>query len=341
MFNINKSYNTKNKFLKNIALGSFLFFAGTFSQLEAGLIHTRAGQGDAEAVAELLDNDIASIDEKDDSGNAPLHFAGTPAVIDLLCDRGADPNITNPWGDTPLHIAIRALLETKGYGQQLLQRLLSRIQQLLLRGTNKDQTNRAGHSPVSIVNQAIQTRLFYDGQVTRQISNDAHSAYTEVQKLFSQVRAKSLYDAVMDNDIAEVHWLLQAGADPNGIDKYGYLPLQCAKTMEMIDLLRRNGADINRPNQWGDPTLRTAVSVPHPDLEYIKQLLLRGADKNTKDGRGRTSVEAVQIAIEYGIVFNSRFNSLLIDDEARITYAKVLVLFLLPQNLWPRVNFDN
>ncbi|MDR2372387.1 MAG: ankyrin repeat domain-containing protein [Puniceicoccales bacterium] len=339
---MNKNYNIKNKFLKNIALGGFLFggFAGTFPQLQvAASIHSKASQGDVPWVRQLLNGGVDP-NKKDNSGQTPLHFANTPEVIDLLYSQGANPNATDNLGNTPLHTKVRALLETE-YRKEKMQSLLSCIERLLQKGANKNKRNHAGYSPESTVGQALLTGFYQN----RSINKDVREAYTEAQRLFSQFRAKSLHEVVADDDIEEARRLLdEEGADPNGIDQYGDTPLHWAQTPEIIRLLLDSGANIDHPNRSGDTPLRIAVADRHPKLECIKELLRQGANKDIKyarDGRNKTPIEAIRIAIESGIVEDCSSGSIDIDDDARLKYAKVLPLFFLPQHLWPRLNFDN
>jgi ankyrin repeat protein len=155
---------------------------------------------------------------------------------------------------------------------------------------------------------------------------------------FPQLQADPIHDAVKTNDIIEVRQLLSNGANPNKIDTYGYTPLYYTANPEMFDLLISAGADINQPNGWGNTLLRCAVSSLWPDREYIKFLLQKGANKDIKDRRNKTPVEALLDAIEHGIVYNSQFSSLEISDKSRLAYAEILPLFLLPQHLWPKRN---
>jgi hypothetical protein len=94
------------------------------------------------------------------------------------------------------------------------------------------------------------------------------------------------------------------------------------------------------PNAWGDTTLRRAVSTHYPNLAHIKQLLQKGAKTDIKDKKGKTSAEAVQEAIEWGVVRNGHFIiSTELCDDARLAYAEALKLFFLPQHLWPKRSF--
>ncbi|MDR0740325.1 MAG: ankyrin repeat domain-containing protein [Puniceicoccales bacterium] len=334
---MNKNYNIKNKFLKNIALGGFLFsgFAGTSSQLQADLIHVKAAKGNIADVQRLLGEGVDP-NKKDINGNTPLHFAGTPDVIDLLCSQRANPNATNKSGDAPLHTKVRALLETKiQYKKEKMQSLLSCIKQLLQKGANKNKRNHAGYSPESTVEQALLTGVFYDGSIRRNISRDAREAYTEAQRLFSQFQAKSLHDVVADDDMEEVLRLLdEEGANPNGIhDRFGCAPLHIVQTPEMVEVLCGKGANINGLDQWGNTPLLCALSFGSPNLKLIEKLLKKGARIDILNQQGQTPVSLVQQAIDKHIVFDSRpgSTSISLNKDEHKTYIKVKQL-LFSQN---------
>jgi ankyrin repeat protein len=316
---MNKSYNTKNKFLKNIMFGSFLLgsFAGTFSQLQADPIHSLASKGNIPEVQRLL-NEGADPNAPTGNGLTPLHYAGDPAMIDLLYANGADPNRLDNSGNTPLHAAVNS-------GN------LARIRRLLEIGANKDQRNSTGHSPASIIEQII----------SKTTNENTRQTCIAARKLFSQVRPKSLHEAVADDDTAIVLGLLAAGADPNEENRFGYTPLQCAETPEIIGLLCSKGADANKPNQWGNTLLHDLVCAYDPDLEFIKQLVLNGAKPDIRNKKGDTPLSMVQRAIAVGIVADGRpgATSASISDDARLKYVKVLALLLLPPRLWSRLDF--
>ena len=70
----------------------------------------------------------------------PLHNAawgGHKDVVELLIDRGADPNIANKYGQTPLHGAV-----SKGHKDV--------VQLLLDRGADPHNINVAGETPHTI-----------------------------------------------------------------------------------------------------------------------------------------------------------------------------------------------
>jgi ankyrin repeat protein len=148
---------------------------------------------------------------------------------------------------------------------------------------------------------------------------------------FSRLQAGPLHKAVINNSMTEVFQLLDAGANPNAMDQFGYTPLHIANTSEIVDLLCNAGANINGSDRWGNTPLREAISAYYPNIEVIKALLRQGADKDIPDARGKTSIEAVRDATELGIIQGSRYATLLrINNAARSAYAEVLELFSSP-----------
>jgi ankyrin repeat protein len=61
-------------------------------------------------IAELLIAEDANVNEKDDNGSTPLHFAavnGPKVIVELLIAEGADVNAKDERGKTPLDLAIQ------------------------------------------------------------------------------------------------------------------------------------------------------------------------------------------------------------------------------------------
>ena len=68
--------------------------------------------GDAETATRLLDEDPALLDALDENGWTPLHVAvlsNRPDMVQLLVQKGIDPNVADANGETPL-----AVLENSG-----------------------------------------------------------------------------------------------------------------------------------------------------------------------------------------------------------------------------------
>jgi Ankyrin repeats (3 copies) len=69
-----------------------------------------ADSGDLPGLRAVLDEKV-SIDSRDSSGRTALLLAvlsGRDAVVTALLERGADPNLSDAYGETPLHAAIAA-----------------------------------------------------------------------------------------------------------------------------------------------------------------------------------------------------------------------------------------
>lgn len=81
-----------------------------------------------------------------------------------------------------------------------------------------------------------------------------------------------------------VEKLLQAGADPDGLVRYKdslVTPLHVTDDPAMIALLKRYGANLNKPNEQGRSPL--AQAVVDKQYEKVKALINAGADVNSMD----------------------------------------------------------
>ncbi|XP_065513011.1 cyclin-dependent kinase 4 inhibitor B-like [Caloenas nicobarica] len=101
-----------------------------------------------------------------------------------------------------------------------------------------------------------------------------------------------LCSAAARGDREEVRKLLDAGADPNGINSFGRTPLQVMMlgSPRVAELLLQRGADPNRP----DP--RTGCFPAHDAaragfLETLAALHRAGARLDLPDGRGRLPLD--------------------------------------------------
>ena len=89
-------------------------------------------------MVQLLLDKGADPNETDEDGNSPLHMAfkeGKSDTVRVLLERGADPNKPNEDGNTPLHKAAR-------YGNK------EAAQLLLNRGADPHKTNKSGRTPL-------------------------------------------------------------------------------------------------------------------------------------------------------------------------------------------------
>ena len=112
-------------------------------------------------------------------------------------------------------------------------------------------------------------------------------------------RDPDLLAAVKAADLAGAARLLRGGADVNGADAAGYVPLHWAVVKgntEMVDLLlAQSGLDINRLDHDGCPALFTAVVLGH--LDIVRALIAHPAiDADAQFGGMTALLAAVAVA---------------------------------------------
>lgn len=135
-----------------------------------------------------------------------------------------------------------------------------------------------------------------------------------------------LHAASQDGASAIAEELLQRGADPNALDRYGHAPLYFAATPEMVHVLARHGADLDAqdtvkrctalhmaarfgrlevasalldcgarldvPDRSGETPLRRAVNLNK--LEIARLLVSRGANIEAPGSKGLTPLQAAK-----------------------------------------------
>ncbi len=117
---------------------------------------------------------------------------------------------------------------------------------------------------------------------------------------FADAKSDALLEAAINNNVAEVARLIQAGADVNARDRIGYTALMWAANYYAVDAAKaliEAGADINAKDNNGYTALM--VTVGKGSFDVAKVLIEAGADINAKDNNGYT---ALMIAEERGSV---------------------------------------
>jgi len=191
---------------------------------DADSLFTAAVGGDLAEVKRLVVDCGANPNIQDKDGYTPLHYAawkGHLKVVELLLEHGANPNIQDKDGYTPLHYAA-----WKGH--------LKVVELLLEHGANPNIQKHDGETPLHL--------------------------------------------AVWEGHLKVVELLLEHGANPNiQENKYGYTPLHDA---------------VNRclKNKFGRTPLHFTVSRYHV-VDVVRVLLDHGADPTIRDNKGRTPLD--------------------------------------------------
>lgn len=226
-------------------------------------------------VAETILQHTANINAQDSSGKTSLHFCTTVDFVYLLCDAGANPNIRDDQGNTPLHIAAMT-------GDVACARVLLRC--------NADPTvcdssrhRNVLHVAVSVGNTEFVLMLLeesrfpinidapdIDGNSAMHLAASCTSPFGQQQRMMllllekgasplaTNLRAVSALHFVCANrylctaSLAEplVEILLELDADPNAMDIEGCTPLLISvahREWSICKLLLQAGGDLNIP----------------------------------------------------------------------------------------------
>jgi len=210
-------------------------------------------------MAELLISKGAQVDVRDDEGSTPLHYALKGEhrdVAELLIGKGADVNARNQRGFTPIEVFEG--FEKTGVASVLL-------------------ANGAGIPTIhvaALLGDIAKVKAFID----QGVSVDAKKGGTGETALSFAARAGQ-------KEVAE--FLINKGADASG----GIL--RRAGSGEVAELLIANGADVDGRDGKGEPLRNAAASGR---IDVVKVLLANGADTEAKDGNGQT---ALSISMTY------------------------------------------
>jgi ankyrin repeat protein len=258
-----------------------------------------ARQGAREAVRALAESK-ASLDAVDPDGATALALAainGHADVVALLLEKGANPNIGDRTGMTPLYAAVDLHTMQLGFGRpdpppSVVAGSVEMVKALLTHGAN----------PNVRLSARILKRVYTagDGKLGK--------------------GATPYMRAARAGDVPLMKILLAAGADPVLVQDNGNSPLLLAAglgfrgpiggteqmALDAIAFSLEHGADVNAVNTAGDSAVHVAATTNFAEsgtsagsLAIVKFLVERGARLDVRNKQGRTALESVLRAKEH------------------------------------------
>jgi|GEM_PF-1829987 len=241
----------------------------------------------------LFDNNIA-VNGKIGRGNSLFHFAvisGNIKSVKFLINRGADINLVDYNGDTPLMMAVKKYRWEKSSKKR--KDFKSIIYHLISKGAQINIQNIRGYNVLHLL---IQT--------SRQGSSLYHFGYSaarkehELIKLFlkhkinrnaKDVNGLGYISSMLKGQVLTSHersnlkFLFSQGISYKQKDIQGNTPLHYAKCTETIKILMKRGADINARNVYG----QTPLFMAKKNVVFF-YLISQGARIDLRDFYGNT-----------------------------------------------------
>ena len=229
---------------------------------------------------------------EDDTPLPGAVYLGHYDVAKVLIDSGADVNIQEHEGTTPLHIAIN----TYELGVKDI------VEYLLTHGARVDIRDDAGDTALDAA--IARERLLHDRSDIAAL-------------LLARIPNKTIHQAAYASDWERIELLLSGGADIDEPDKEGCTALCYAAWANQLHVARRliaEGADVNSTNKDGLAILHYLASYqakledyhpirceqPQEYREMVRFLLANGADVNIRGGYRKST--ALHGAAGYGDV---------------------------------------
>jgi ankyrin repeat protein len=261
--------------------------------------------GDVSDVKKVFENNPEAINTQDDEGMTPLACAIVQEqmnVVRFLLDTGADPNIPDKNGDTPLGLAAS---RNKTNGTPLCEMLLAKGAEVNPTNNAKDMITPLSWAVSSDNKELVKLLLARGADPKARGGNILRSAVsrsdTEIVAMLIAHGAdpKALSDGMTPlHDAADggcdevVKLLLSKGAEVNAKRFDGATPLMSAADREHIstvEILLGNGADINAIDDKGNTPLHWAVA--RENKEVVEILLAHGANINLKNKEDQTPMQ--------------------------------------------------
>lgn len=290
-------------------------------------LHKAVLEGDLELVRKMLKDGSEDVDGFDNLGSTPLMYAayiGHQEVAKLLLEYGADIDSQNEAGLSCLHIAVF------GENKEMVRLLLESGVDVSLETIDEMNALEAAimtqqDEIAKIIQEANPNLVANVEQWNVALEDDFENMEdmeTQIEEQENMWKMESLVEesnnpfhvAVIKGELEKVKKLIESGnVDVNGEDSSGRLCISyaaCMKNKEMVDLLLKHGADINKIDHhpwlqsgwgftigveggWG--SLHYAVDTGN--VEMLEFMIARGADVNMKATK-ETGINPLYMAVK-------------------------------------------
>lgn len=243
----------------------------------------------------LLDSSLKAINGQNDSGT-PLTVAASyssQAILPLLLERGAEINLQDNKGDTPLNAFIKNL--SFHYNSPPGFDVVGRAKFLIQHGADVNRRNKEGITPLlrSILSYRydLTKLLIENGADVNAKSDFGCSILLKAVSVNGYYMSDDIWSKELNQQYKTAKLLISKGADVNAKNKDDYSVLMAAiwpgkTSAKLVKLLIDHGADINAISKNGLTPLRKAVK--ENQWEGIQLLMEKGADnvnlKSSKTG---------------------------------------------------------
>uniref|UniRef100_A0ABD2XNG9 Uncharacterized protein n=1 Tax=Trichogramma kaykai TaxID=54128 RepID=A0ABD2XNG9_9HYME len=266
------------------------------------------------------------VNARDKRGNTPLHYAldcNLRATVELLLRKGADPNLANEEGLTPLHIICKrervSFLESflknaeevnqlvrvdardkLGHTSLHLALLLNadiEVPELLLKkGADANLANEKGLTPLHIICE--REKVSFLKSFLKNVEEVNQLVQIDARNNEGNTPLHLALECNADKKVSEL--LLQRGADPNSANKKGLTPLHVIckwKPVNFVTMFFNINKKLNQTVQVdaqdneGNTPLHSAIFSGNE--KKIELLLRKGADPNLANKDGSTPLHVI------------------------------------------------